>query len=67
MAVPIPTFKLELDDGPKWLSHIEISSKDGLIYFELVNDNGYSKGEARLSITDFNDMADVLTTFKPKG
>jgi hypothetical protein len=64
MVVPIPEFRLELDEAPDWLSHIQISTQDGLVVLEVIKTNGLSYGEARISIPDFNDMADVLTSFK---
>ena len=63
MAHLIPSYKLELDDdAPNWLSHIEISRDGEMITFEIIKSNGLSYGEARVSLVDFNNMADVLTT-----
>lgn len=64
MGKLIPSYKLELDDAPNWLSHIEISQEGETIHFEVIRTNGSSCGEARLSLIDFNNMADVLTTIR---
>lgn len=63
MASPIPfqtLVKLELDEAPTWLSHIEITQDGDMITLEVVRVNGSSCGISRLTADDFNNMADVL-------
>jgi hypothetical protein len=64
MGVPVPKFELELEDAPNWISHIEVSQRDEMVVFTVIKTSGHSYGEARVSLIDFNNMADVLTTIR---
>lgn len=64
MGVPAVSFHLELEEAPTWLSHIEITQRGETIHFEVIRVNGSSCGEYSMSLVDFNDMADVLTTIR---
>jgi hypothetical protein len=50
------------EDCPNWLSHIEFSREGDHILFEVVKTNGFQYGEAKLSLEEFNNMADLLLT-----
>jgi hypothetical protein len=57
-----PAFKLTLTDKPNWLSHLEITRDGNEIEIDVVKENGLSYGHVRLSLVDFNNMADILLT-----
>lgn len=43
-------------DGPKWLSHLEISRQGTTIVIEAVRRSGTQLGEARIELDDFTRM-----------
>lgn len=52
--------KVELNDAPQWLSHIEFTRSGDRIIIEVIKQNGLSYGEAEMPLNEFNDMADIL-------
>lgn len=54
--------KLPLRDAPTWLSHIEFTRDGDEILVQIVKTNDLSYGDVRLSLVDFNQMADTLLT-----
>lgn len=65
MGRQLVSVKLELEDAPNWLSHIEISQEDDdHILIEVVRTNGSSCGFHRISKVGFNNLADLIITAK---
>lgn len=54
--------KLPLKDAPQWLSHLEFTRQGDEILIQIVKTNDLPYGDTRISIEDFNQMADTLLT-----
>lgn len=61
MAIkPSVSFTLELIYKPSFLDHIEIGRQDDEIIIKIMKTDGSQYAETKLSIDDFNEMADTL-------
>lgn len=52
--------KISFKDAPPWLSHLEFIRDGDDILIEVVKQSGVAYGEARLSLEEFNDIANIL-------
>lgn len=65
MGTQLVSVKLELEDAPNWLSHVEIAQEDqDHILIEVIRTNGTSCGFHRITKVNFNNMADLILTAK---
>jgi hypothetical protein len=57
------TFTYNVTDGPKWMSHFEITRDDETITITGMKRNGYAQAEVEISAADFFKMVDKLKDY----